>query len=233
MPEGDTNLRISVIIPAFNEQESIGKVLQDIPLDLVQEVIVADNGSTDTTALSAREAGARVVCEQKRGYGAACLAGIAAADNPDILVFLDGDYSDYPQDMYTLLKPIMNKSADFVVGSRIMNGNINNVLPRHAYWGNVFCAGLIRMLYNHTYTDFGPFRAITADSLYRLQMRDLNYGWTAEMQVKAVKNRLRIREVPVRYRRRIGKSKVSGTLSGSVKAGSKIIYTILKHTILK
>jgi glycosyltransferase involved in cell wall biosynthesis len=221
--------RISVIIPALNEAASIGRVVQDIPPGLVSEIIVVDNGSTDGTAERAQQAGARVVHELHRGYGAACLAGIAAADNPDIIAFLDGDYSDYPEDLDLLAEPIINGTADFVIGSRMAGADARFVLPPQAYWGNRLATFLLNLLYGFRFTDLGPFRAIRAESLKALGMRDRDFGWTIEMQIKAVRQGLRIQEMPVKYRHRIGSSKISGTLSGSIKAGVKILYTIFRY----
>jgi len=222
--------RISVIIPALNEKASIGSVIKDIPRDCATEIIVVDNGSTDGTAEIARQAGARVVDEPHRGYGAACLAGIAAAAAPDIIVFLDGDYSDYPEELRHLVEPIRAGVADLVIGSRMTGPNAKRVLPPQAYWGNRLATFFLRLLYGFRFTDLGPFRAIRADSLKRLAMCDRNFGWTIEMQIKAVQLGLRIREIPVRYRYRIGESKISGTLSGSIRAGLKILYTIARYT---
>jgi glycosyltransferase involved in cell wall biosynthesis len=222
-------LKISVIIPALNEQDSIGMVIRDIPKDLANEIIVVDNGSTDNTVRVAQKAGARVVREDERGYGAACLKGIASAHEPDIMVFLDGDYSDYPEEMGLVVAPIAQGTADLVIGSRISGGDGKSVLPPQAYWGNMLATLLIRILYGHSFTDLGPFRAIRCSALTQLNMQDRNFGWTIEMQIKAVKQGLSIKEVPVRYRARIGKSKVSGTLSGSIKAGAKILYTVFFH----
>jgi len=222
-----TKPSISIIIPALNEENAIGKVIADIPPGLAREIIVVDNGSTDATARAARAEGARVVVERHRGYGAACLAGIAAAVQPDIIVFLDGDYSDYPEDMQAIVAPILSDAADFVVGSRLAGSNGKEVLPPQAYWGNKLSTALIKVLFGFRYTDLGPFRAIREKSLELLAMRDRNFGWTVEMQIRAVQKGLRIQEVPVRYRKRIGASKVSGTISGSLKAGVKIIYSIL------
>lgn len=224
--------KISVIIPALNEQGSIGKVIADIPRGLADEIIVVDNGSRDATVSAAKAAGARVVMEPYRGYGAACLAGIAAAARPDIIVFLDGDYSDYPEDMQGLVAPVIAGEADLVIGSRISGGRGRGALPPQAYWGNKFAVMLIRALFGGCpYTDLGPFRAISCHSLQLLDMQDRNFGWTVEMQVKAVQRGLRILEVPVRYRKRIGTSKISGTVSGTVKAGTKIIYSIARLKI--
>ena len=221
--------KISVIIPALNEENAIGLVIRDIPKDVADEVIVVDNGSTDNTAMVAEKAGARVVREPHRGYGAACLRGIASVNEPDIIVFLDGDYSDYPEEMARIVAPIAQGTADLVIGSRLAGADGKAVLPPQAYWGNKLATGLIRILYGHFFTDLGPFRAIRFSALQKLNMQDKNFGWTIEMQIKAVKHRLSIMEVPVRYRSRIGTSKISGTISGSIKAGAKILYTVFSH----
>jgi glycosyltransferase involved in cell wall biosynthesis len=218
--------RVSVIIPALNEQDSIGLVIRDIPKHLVNEIIVVDNGSTDRTADVVRKAGARLVREDLRGYGAACLKGIASANNPDIIVFLDGDYSDYPEEMEQIIAPIRKDEADLVIGSRMTGTTSQRVLPTHAYWGNKATTALISVLYHHRFTDLGPFRAITYKGLKKLSMRDTNYGWTVEMQLKALVHGLKVVEIPVRYRKRLGTSKVTGTVSGSLKAGIKMLYTI-------
>mgnify|MGYP001093618739 CR=1 FL=1 len=225
--------RVSVIIPALNEQDSIGLVIRDIPAHLVTEIIVVDNGSTDRTADAARNAGARVVRENRRGYGAACLRGIASADCPDIIVFLDGDYSDYPEDMERLVAPVVEGEADLVIGSRTAGTRSKRVLPPHAYWGNRLTTWLITVFYHYRYTDLGPFRAISHKGLMKLGMEDLNYGWTVEMQVKALIHGLKVVEIPVSYRKRIGTSKVTGTMSGSVKAGMKILYTVFSLRLQK
>ena len=224
-----TRQRISVIIPALNEQDAIGLVIRDIPKDVADEVIVVDNGSTDNTAMVAEKAGARVVREPHRGYGAACLKGIASVHEPDIIVFLDGDYSDYPEEMARIVAPIAQGTADLVIGSRLAGADGKAVLPPQAYWGNKLATGLIRILYGHFFTDLGPFRAIRCSALNQLDMQDRNFGWTIEMQIKAAKQGLSIMEVPVRYRTRIGTSKISGTISGSIKAGAKILYTVFSH----
>jgi len=225
----ETKLKISVIIPAFNEQQSIGMVIRAIPKQLAGEIIVVDNGSTDGTAAVACSEGARVVREPQRGYGAACLAGIAAAGTPDIIVFLDGDYSDYPEEMEMLVAPIISNRADFVIGSRMTNPGSRAVLPPQAYWGNRFATWLLSVQHRHRFTDLGPFRAIRYSSFCSLGMRDRDFGWTIEMQIKAVKHNLRIREIPVSYRARIGASKISGTVWGSVRAGTKILYTLARY----
>ncbi len=222
---------IGVIIPALNEQLSIAKVLADIPAGLVQTVIVVDNGSTDDTAAIAAALGAVVVQESRRGYGQACLAGLAALDAAaiDIVVFLDGDYSDYPEQMHSLVTPILEGEADFVVGSRVLGQReVGSLLPQ-ARFGNALATWLIRHLYGVAYTDLGPFRAIRYEALRRLGMADTDFGWTVEMQTKAARERLRVTEVPVGYKKRIGTSKISGTLKGSVLAGYKILSTIFRY----
>lgn len=223
-----TRPRISVIIPALNEERAIGSVLAEIPRSLADEVIVVDNGSSDRTAEVARAAGVRVVREERRGYGAACLAGIAALAETDIVVFMDGDHSDYPEQISRLVGPIIAGEADLVIGSRARGRREPGALPIQSRLGNWLASQLIRWLFGARYSDLGPFRAISRTALKRLGMRDAGFGWTVEMQVRAAKKRLRVREVPVDYRRRIGKSKISGTLGGAVSAGAKIIYTILK-----
>jgi glycosyltransferase involved in cell wall biosynthesis len=226
--------RIIVIIPALNEAGSIGKVIAAIPSNLVEEVIVADNGSSDQTAQVARQAGARVVNAPRRGYGSACLAAletISTASPPEVIVFIDGDYSDYPEDLPALLAPIEQGKADLVIGSRVLGQCEPGALTPQQRAGNALATFLIRILYKVRFSDLGPFRAITWEALQRLHMVDQNYGWTVEMQVKAAQLGLRCTEVPVRYRKRAGgTSKVSGTLRGSLKAGYKIILTILRYT---
>lgn len=222
--------KITVLIPAFNENGSISMVLADIPRDIVDEVIVIDNGSTDTTASEALKSGARVVREDFRGYGAACLKGLNSIKDTDIVVILDADYSDYPGEMKHLVEPIANDEADFVIGSRVLGKREKGALAPQAYWGNKLAVFLIRLIFRHRFTDMGPFRAIKYKSLLDLEMKDRGFGWNVEMQIKAIKKALRIKEVPINYRRRIGVSKISGTLSGTIKAGSKIIYTIFKYT---
>ena len=222
--------RISVIIPAVDEEGAIGLVIAEIP-PLVHEVIVVDNGSRDRTADVARDAGARVVSEPRRGYGRACLAGIAAADDPDIIVFLDGDRSDYPGQLNDVVAPILDGRADMVIGSRNRGHRQAGAHPRHAVLGTKLCVGLMNLTAGSRATDLGPFRAITAGALRRLDMRDPDYGWTVEMQIKAAHAGLRVAEVPVDYRPRIGRSKVSGTVSGSVKAGTTILATIARYAL--
>jgi glycosyltransferase involved in cell wall biosynthesis len=223
--------KISVIIPAYNEEESLPHVLNYLPRHRLRQVIVVDNHSTDRTSEVARENGATVVYEKRRGYGQACLSGMGALDNPDIVVFLDGDYSDFPEEIDLLLSPILKDEADFVVGSRMILEESRKALLPQARYGNQLAVFLIRLFFGHRFTDLGPFRAIRYESLQAIGMRDKNFGWTVEMQIKAVQKGLRIREVPVRYRMRIGVSKITGTVSGTLGAGTKIIYTIFKYLI--
>lgn len=226
---------ISVIIPAYNEEHSIQKVLQAIPQGLVSEVVVVNNNSTDKTAEKAREAGATVLLQTARGYGNACLKGLEYLQakpldqQPGIVVFLDGDYSDYPEKMPELVLPIVNDQADLVIGSRALGTREKGAMTLPQVFGNWLATRLLKLLYNVQFTDLGPFRAIRYSSLQALHMQDKTYGWTVEMQVKAAKNRLRCLEVAVPYRQRIGVSKISGTLKGAVLAGYKILYTIFKY----
>lgn len=230
-----SGMKIHVIIPVFNESGSIGFVLNDIPKDLVEEVIVVNNGSTDNTACIAGNAGATVLLEAKKGYGAACLKGIAYIGNklpeqqPDIVVFLDGDYSDHPEQLADVVNPIIDNLADLVIGSRAKGKREKGSMYLHQLFGNWLATTLMRIFLKADYSDLGPFRAIRWSSLQQLKMRDTDYGWTVEMQVKAVKHKLRYTEVPVDYRKRIGKSKVTGTIKGTLLAGYKIIFTIIKH----
>jgi len=221
--------RISVIIPVFNEQDAIEKVIGDIPPDLPTEIIVVDNGSTDQTAKLAAAMGARIVPESRRGYGFACLTGIAATNRPDIVVFLDGDYSDHPNEMPTLVAPILENRADLVIGSRVLGNREPGALMIQARFGNWLATYLIDLLFKLRYTDLGPFRAISYSALMKLDMQDTTFGWTVEMQVKAAKQALKTCEVPVSYRRRIGVSKITGTLKGTIVAGWKILFTIFKY----
>lgn len=223
--------RVLVVIPAFNEARAIGRVIGDIPEGLVDEVVVVDNASTDATAHNARAAGATVLREDRRGYGHACLRGIAYAEtrDPDILVFLDGDYSDHPDEMGLLLSPILRDEADFVVGSRMTGRRETGALLPQALVGNWLACGLMRLFWGARFTDLGPFRAIRFADLLALGMRDPTYGWTVEMQIKAVRAGLRCAEVPVSYRRRIGVSKITGTVAGTAKASAKILWTIARY----
>lgn len=221
--------RISVIIPVLNEEKAIGRVLADIPHGLINEVIVVDNGSTDGTVDVAQKGGARVVLEPRRGYGSACLKGLAEVGDSDVLVFLDGDYSDHPGDLPLLLQPILDGRADLVIGSRVLGSRERGALLPQAIFGNWLATRLIRLFFGVIYTDLGPFRAVTKRSLETLKMSDVGFGWTVEMQVKAATMGLRVAEVPVSYRKRTGKSKITGTLRGTIAAGCKILWTIAKH----
>ena len=224
---------VDVIIPAFNEQDSIGLVLDDIPKNLVRNVIVANNNSTDKTGEVAEEHGAIVVFQPEPGYGNACLKAMdyiaQQEQKPDIVVFLDGDYSDYPEQMHQVIKPILDDEADMVIGSRALGKSESGSLTPQQIFGNWLATRLLKLFYGETFTDLGPFRAIRYDSLLQIGMVDRNYGWTVEMQIKAAKQKLRSVEVPVDYRVRIGESKVSGTLKGTIGAGYKIILTLIKY----
>jgi glycosyltransferase involved in cell wall biosynthesis len=226
---------IDVIIPAFNEERSIGLVLQDIPRALVREVIVCNNASTDATARRAREAGATVVDQPRKGYGSACLQGMEhirrrpPAGQPDIVVFLDADYSDHPEQLPELIRPIVEEGYDLVIGSRALGERERGSMTAPQVFGNWLATTLLRRLYGYRFTDLGPFRAVRWQQLLELDMRDPDFGWTVEMQVKAARRGLRCTEVPVRYRRRVGVSKVSGTIRGAVMAGYKILWTIFKY----
>ena len=224
--------RVAVVIPAQNEAEAISRVVAEIP-GWVDQIIVADNASTDATAAVARAAGATVVAEPEAGYGAACLAGIAAVNDAEIIVFLDGDYSDYPQEMALLVDPIAFGTSDFVIGSRVTGTRAAGALSPQQRWGNWLATTLIRLIWRGRYTDLGPFRAIDAHCLATLSMADRNFGWTVEMQIRALEEGLRVSEVPVSYRCRIGKSKISGTVGGVVRAGSKILYIIGRHALFR
>ena len=222
-----------LIIPALNEARALRQVLEDVPPGVFREIIVVDNGSTDNTAKIARSAGARVVVEQRRGYGSACLAGISALPpEADVVVFMDADGSDLPSDAGALIEPIVQDEADLVIGSRELGTAEPGSLSPHQRLGNRLAVWLVSLLYGRQYTDLGPFRAIRRSALERLGMRDTNFGWTIEMQVKAVQRGLRIAEAPVAYRKRqAGQSKISGSLLGSAAAGAKILWTVAKHAI--
>ena len=218
-------LNIGVVIPALNEEQAIGRVIADIP-DWVDRIVVVDNGSEDRTADIARAEGAEVIRELHPGYGAACQSGIAELRNMEIIVFLDGDYSDYPEEMRALVAPIISGDCQFVLGSRVRGTAERGALTPQQRFGNWLACSLIRIIWGTQYTDLGPFRAISTDALSQLRMGDRGYGWTIEMQIKAVIAGLSIVEVPVRYRRRIGISKISGTLKGTLLAGAKILCVI-------
>ncbi|MBV6440569.1 MAG: putative glycosyltransferase [Saprospiraceae bacterium] len=227
---------IDVLIPAWNEEKNLPLVLADIPKAWVRQVIVCDNGSTDGTANAAKAAGAMVVSQPERGYGNACLAGMRylqtqpSSEQPEIVVFLDGDYSDYPDELPKVVAPILNDEKDMVIGSRLLGNMEPDAMTVPQRFGNWLAPLLIRWFYGYRFSDLGPFRAIRWDKLQALRMRDRNFGWTVEMQVKAAKHRLRCAEVPVRYRKRAaGKSKVSGTVRGTILAGWKIVMTIFKY----
>jgi len=223
-------MRIAVIIPALDEERSLPKVLAEVPRILVSEVVVVDNGSHDRTAEVAKAAGATVLSEPRAGYGQACLTGIAYLETvpPEIVVFVDGDYSDRAAEMTALVTPIAEGKADFVVGSRVLGKRERGALAPHARWGNWLATRLLRLLYGYRFTDLGPFRAIRYETLLALEMRDRDYGWTAEMQSRAARAGVRCAEVPVSYHRRIGRSKITGTVKGTVMAGYKILTTIVR-----
>ena len=225
--------KVDVIIPVYNEEESIGLVIGDIPKDIVNEVIVVNNLSTDKSVEAAKNAGATVIDQNQRGYGNACLKGIEYINSktvkPDVVVFLDGDYSDHPEELSHLLKPIFDDDYDLVIGSRTTGNQEKGAMLPQAVFGNFLATFLIRLFYGFKFTDLGPFRAIKYNSLILLGMEDKTFGWTVEMQVKALKKGLKCTEVPVSYRKRIGVSKITGTLTGTVKAGYKIIWTIFKY----
>ena len=223
---------ISVIIPAFNEERSIGLVIKSLPQNKIKEIIVVNNGSTDKTAYIAKKHGARVVDEVYRGYGAACLKGISELDDPEVVVFIDGDFSDFPEEIESLVKPIVENQADFVLGSRMIFSESRAALLPQARYGNLLAVFLMKLFFRYQFTDLGPFRAIRYQSLKKISMTDKNFGWTVEMQIKAVKYGLRIMEIPVHYRKRIGVSKITGTISGTFKAGTKIIFTIFKYLLI-
>ncbi len=222
-------LKTTVIIPALNEEKSIGRVINDLP-GFIDSIIVCNNGSTDNTSEIAKAAGAIVIDEPEKGYGAACLKAISVVPaNTDILLYIDGDYSDYPEEAVKIIEPITNGDADMVIGSRMMTYKDHKALPPVAAFGNWLTGNLIKLFWGQRFTDIGPFRAIRYSAYENLNMKDRNFGWTTEMQVKAVKKGLRIIEVPVSYRPRIGISKVSGTISGSFRAGIKFLWIIARE----
>jgi glycosyltransferase involved in cell wall biosynthesis len=220
---------VSVIIPTHNEAQAIERVLADIPSDLVTEVIIVDSNSSDGTPEIAARMGARVIQEPRRGYGRACLTGLAAANSPDVILFLDGDYSDRPSELPILLAPIVEGRADITLGSRLHERNSSDALPWHQVFGNRLAARLIRLLYGLKITDLGPFRAARADVLRALGLEETTYGWAVEMILKGALAGYRVIEVPVSYYPRIGKSKISGTLKGTLGAGWFIISLIVRY----
>lgn len=225
---------IKVIIPAFNEADSIGRVIDEIP-DIVSEVIVVSNNSTDTTREVALKAGATVLSEDRKGYGYACLKGLEyvgkQSNPPDIIVFIDGDYSDYPGELTQLVAPIVNGDTDLVIGARVRELREPGAMTPQQVFGNRLATFLMKILFGSRFTDLGPFRAIKYDKLLLLSMEDKTYGWTVEMQLKVLRNKLTYTEIPVRYKKRIGVSKVSGTVKGSIFAGVKILGWIFKYSI--
>ncbi len=221
---------ITVIIPALDEEESIASVIHDLP-DCVDQVLVVDNASQDATAIRAERAGARVIGEPQKGYGKACLTGILAAGDTDILAFIDGDYSDYPQDLAKLLRPVAYDHCDLSIGCRREDRDAPGGLFRHQRWGTQIACRAIRLLHGFCYEDLGPMRCLSKSTLSRLQVEDKSFGWTAEMQLKASRAGATILQVPVRYRPRMGKSKVSGTLWGSLMAGYRIFYWIIRLAV--
>jgi len=224
---------IKVIIPAYNEQDSIANVINDIP-EIVDEVIVVSNNSTDHTEINAKNAGATVLKESKKGYGYACLKGMEYISKqnkkPEIIVFLDGDYSDYPEQLTKIIAPIIHDHIDFVIGSRVKKLRESGSMTPQQVFGNWLATFLMKLFFGAKFTDLGPFRAIKYDKLLALKMQDKTYGWTVEMQLKALKQKLTYAEIPVKYRNRIGVSKVSGTIKGSIFAGIKILGWIFKYS---
>jgi len=228
--------KINVIIPAFNEQDAIANVIEDIP-NIVQKIIVINNNSTDNTVKNAKEAGATVLDEAKKGYGYACLKGMdyisKQKEKPDIVVFLDGDYSDYPEQLEEIVQPIIDYNVDFVVGARVKHLRENGAMTPQQIFGNWLATSLMKLFFGATYTDLGPFRAIKYNKLIELQMEDKTYGWTVEMQLKVLRKNFSYIEIPVKYRNRIGVSKVSGTVKGTIFAGIKILNWIFKYSFKK
>jgi glycosyltransferase involved in cell wall biosynthesis len=223
------HVRVSVVIPTHNEAQAIQRVLADLPSDLTTEVIVVDSNSTDGTSEIAAKMGARIIQEPRRGYGRACLTGLATATSPDVVVFLDGDYSDRPSELPILLEPIIQGRADITLGSRLQNPHSAGALPGHQVFGNRLAAGLIRLLYGLEITDLGPFRAGRAEVLHALELEENTYGWAVEMILKGALAGFRVVEVPVSYYPRIGKSKIGGTLKGTIGAGWFVLSLIVRY----
>jgi glycosyltransferase involved in cell wall biosynthesis len=227
---------IKVIIPAYNEADSIAHVINDIP-KIVDEVIVVSNNSTDDTESNAKNAGATVLTEPQKGYGYACLKGMEyiakQVTKPDIIVFLDGDYSDYPEELTQIVAPILENQIDFVIGARVKRLRESGSMTTPQIFGNWLATSLMRIMFGSTFTDLGPFRAIKYDKLLALRMEDKTYGWTVEMQLKVLKQKMSYIEIPVKYRNRIGISKVSGTVKGAIFAGVKILTWIFKYSFKK
>ena len=227
---------IKVIIPAFNEEDSIGKVIEAIPKQ-VSEIIVVNNNSSDATGAVAKQYGATVLSEEKKGYGNACLKGMEyverLSEKPDIIVFLDGDFSDYPEELVNIVAPIINEDYDFVIGARTKDLREAGSMTLPQLFGNWLATWLMKLFFKSKFTDLGPFRAIRYDKLVELQMEDKNFGWTVEMQLKALKRKYKYKEISVPYRNRIGTSKVSGTLKGAIFAGVKILGWIFKYSLKK
>ncbi len=226
-------MKISVVIPAFNEEQAIGEVVRAVPKDRIHDIVVVDNGSTDDTAAQASLAGARVVFESRPGYGSACLAGARAAADAEVLVFLDGDRSDDPRQLEAVATPVLENRADLVIGNRIKGMLEKGAMPLHGRLGNRFIVLLLRLLYSVNIADIGSFRAIKSQTLFALKMEQMTYGWPIEMVVKAARQGLRIQSVPINYRRRIGKSKVTGTIKGTVLAAYYMFLVPLKYLFTK
>jgi glycosyltransferase involved in cell wall biosynthesis len=226
---------VAIIIPAWNEEGSIGRVIHDLPKNWVRRIIVADNNSTDYTAAVARKFGATVIPAARQGYGSACLAALAYLEalprdqHPDVVAFIDADYSDHPEQLPRIVGPVLAGQADLVIGSRMLKKQPRGALLPQAIFGNKLACFLMRLFFQQTYSDLGPFRAISWNALRQIGMADPTFGWTVEMQIKAARHRLRIREVPVDYRPRIGYSKITGTISGTFRAGTKILYTLFRY----
>ncbi len=230
--EGMTDIK--VIIPAYNEANSIAKVIQEIPA-IVSEIIVVNNNSSDDTAINATRAGATVLNETRKGYGYACLCGMdyiaKKSRKPNIIVFIDGDYSDYPEELNKVVKPILDENVDLVIGARTKALREDGSMTPQQIFGNKLATFLMKLFFRSTFTDLGPFRAIKYEKLLEMEMEDKTYGWTIEMQLKALKNKMSYIEIPVRYKKRIGVSKVSGTIKGSIFAGVKILAWIFKYSL--